>query len=61
LKERYWWYVMKRDVASHVALCDVCQIVKAEHQRPADNGKKLVWTSSWGCHAHEMVMILYGS
>jgi hypothetical protein len=25
---------MKRDVAAHVALCDVCQRVKAEHQRP---------------------------
>jgi hypothetical protein len=36
LKERYWWYGMKRDVATHVALCDVCQRVKAEHQRPAD-------------------------
>jgi hypothetical protein len=26
---------MKRDVASHVALCDVCQRVKVEHQRLA--------------------------
>jgi hypothetical protein len=26
---------MKRDVAAHVALCDVCKRVKAEHQRPA--------------------------
>jgi hypothetical protein len=26
---------MKGDVAAHVALCDVCQRVKAEHQRPA--------------------------
>ncbi len=26
---------MKRDVAEYVALCDVCQKVKAEHQRPA--------------------------
>jgi hypothetical protein len=26
---------MKNDVAAHVALCDVCQRVKAEHQRPA--------------------------
>ena len=31
LKERYWWYGMKRDVAAHVAICDVCQRVKAEH------------------------------
>jgi hypothetical protein len=35
LKERNCWYGMKRDVAAHVALCDVCQRVKAEHQRPA--------------------------
>ena len=26
---------MKRDVAAHVALCDICQRVKAEHQRLA--------------------------
>jgi hypothetical protein len=35
LKEKYWWYGLKRDVATHVALCDVCQRLKAEHQRPA--------------------------
>jgi IS30 family transposase len=35
LKQRYWWYGMKKDVAAHVALCDVCQRVKAEYQRPA--------------------------
>jgi hypothetical protein len=34
VKEKYWWYGMKCDVAAHVALCDVCQRVKAEHQRP---------------------------
>jgi hypothetical protein len=34
-KEKFWWYCLKRDVATHVALCDVCQRVKAEHQRPA--------------------------
>jgi hypothetical protein len=26
---------MKRDVVEYVALCDTCQRVKAEHQRPA--------------------------
>ena len=36
LKEKYWFYDLKRDVAAHVALCDVCQRLKAEHQRPAD-------------------------
>jgi hypothetical protein len=35
LKTRYWWYGMKRDVMEYVALCDTCQRVKAEHQRPA--------------------------
>jgi hypothetical protein len=31
LNQKYWWYGLKRDVA----VCDVCQRVKAEHQRPA--------------------------
>jgi hypothetical protein len=35
LKQKYWWYGLKRDVAAHVAKCDVCQRVKGEHQRPA--------------------------
>ncbi|WVZ71282.1 hypothetical protein U9M48_019884 [Paspalum notatum var. saurae] len=35
LKERFWWYGMKRAVAKYVAVCDTCQRVKAEHQRPA--------------------------
>ena len=34
LKERYWWYGLKRYVTEYVALCDTCQRVKAEHQRP---------------------------
>ncbi|WVZ89032.1 hypothetical protein U9M48_035491 [Paspalum notatum var. saurae] len=36
LKERFWWYGMKRAMAECVAICDTCQRVKAEHQRPAD-------------------------
>jgi hypothetical protein len=35
LKATYWRYGMKRDVAGYVALCDTCQRVKDEHQRPA--------------------------
>ncbi|WVZ58676.1 hypothetical protein U9M48_008918, partial [Paspalum notatum var. saurae] len=35
LKERFWWYGMKRTVPEYVAVCDTCQRVKAEHQRPA--------------------------
>jgi hypothetical protein len=34
LKERFWCYGMKRSVAEYVAICDTCQRVKAEHQRP---------------------------
>jgi hypothetical protein len=35
LKWKYWWYGLERDMAVHVAMWDVCQRVKAEHQRPA--------------------------
>ena len=34
-KERFWWHGMKREIATYVAKCDVCQRVKAEYQRPA--------------------------
>jgi hypothetical protein len=34
LKSRYWWYGMKRTIAEYVALCDNCQRVKEECQRP---------------------------
>jgi hypothetical protein len=34
LKTHYWWYGMKRDIAKYVSLCDTCQRVKAEHERP---------------------------
>jgi hypothetical protein len=35
LKIRYLWYGMKQDIAGYVSLCDTCQRVKVEHQRPA--------------------------
>jgi len=35
LKQYYWWYGMKQELAEYVALCDTCQRIKAEHQRPA--------------------------
>jgi hypothetical protein len=35
LKEQFWWHGMKREVAFFIAKCDICQRVKAEHQRPA--------------------------
>jgi hypothetical protein len=35
LKKRFWWYGMKREIVDSVAVCDSCQRIKAEHQRPA--------------------------
>ncbi|KAK1682413.1 hypothetical protein QYE76_043261, partial [Lolium multiflorum] len=35
LKEQFWWHGMKREFGSYIAKCDICQRVKAEHQRPA--------------------------
>ncbi|KAK1649149.1 hypothetical protein QYE76_066954 [Lolium multiflorum] len=35
LKEQFWWHGMKREIRSYIAKCDICQRVKAEHQRPA--------------------------
>jgi hypothetical protein len=35
LKKRFWWYGMKREITKYVAICDSCQIIKAEHQRLA--------------------------
>nr|ABA98209.1 retrotransposon protein, putative, Ty3-gypsy subclass [Oryza sativa Japonica Group] len=31
-KEKFWWASMRREISEFVALCDVCQRVKAEHQ-----------------------------
>jgi hypothetical protein len=35
LEATYWWFGVKRYVVEYVALCDTCQRVKAEHERPA--------------------------
>ncbi|WVZ58349.1 LOW QUALITY PROTEIN: hypothetical protein U9M48_008628 [Paspalum notatum var. saurae] len=34
-KKRFWWSGMKRSEAEYMAVCDTCQRLKAEHQRPA--------------------------
>jgi hypothetical protein len=36
LKRRYWWYRMKRAATEYMALCNNCQRVKAECQRPIE-------------------------
>nr|GFC36596.1 putative reverse transcriptase domain-containing protein [Tanacetum cinerariifolium] len=33
LKQYFWWSGMKRDVATYVSKCLICQQVKIEHQR----------------------------
>nr|GFB64554.1 putative reverse transcriptase domain-containing protein [Tanacetum cinerariifolium] len=33
LKQYFWWSGMKRDVATFVSRCLICQRVKIEHQR----------------------------
>ena len=35
LNEQFWWHKMNREIGSYIAKCDICQRVKAEHQRPA--------------------------
>ena len=34
LREKFWWHGMKREIRSFRAKCDICQQVKAVHQRP---------------------------
>ena len=35
LRQIFWWDGMKKDIASFVACCNICNKVKAEHQKPA--------------------------
>jgi hypothetical protein len=35
IRDKYWWRGIRCDVARFVAQCDVCQRVKAEHQKPS--------------------------
>jgi hypothetical protein len=46
LKKQFWWKNMKADIAGYVARYDICNRVKAEHQRPVGLLKPLdvlVW------------------
>ena len=68
LKESFWWIGMKKDIAEYVAVCDICQRVKAEHQKPAGllqplpipngSGINLAWISSSGYPGLVHAMIL---
>ena len=35
LKQVFWWAGMKKEITYYVAYCNVCNLVKAEHQKPA--------------------------
>ncbi|WVZ80154.1 LOW QUALITY PROTEIN: hypothetical protein U9M48_027653 [Paspalum notatum var. saurae] len=35
LKQKFWWTRMKREIATYVSECDVCQRIKADHLKPA--------------------------
>ncbi|WVZ97488.1 hypothetical protein U9M48_043018 [Paspalum notatum var. saurae] len=35
LKQKFWWTLMKREIATYVSEYDVCQRVKADHLKPA--------------------------
>nr|GFD07540.1 transposon Ty3-I Gag-Pol polyprotein [Tanacetum cinerariifolium] len=36
LKQHFWWSGMKRDIATFVSKCLICQQVKIEHQQASD-------------------------
>jgi hypothetical protein len=70
LKSRYWWYGMKRAITEYVALCDNCQRVKAEQQRPTGllqplkipqwKWEEISMVSLLHYPQHNLVMILFG-
>ena len=70
MKERFWWNNLKRDIAEHIALCDVCSRVKASirNQQVCFNhylfligsGTRLVWISLPDYQGPGQDMILFG-
>jgi hypothetical protein len=57
MRTMFWWKVMKKDIAGHVAKCDIYNRVKAEHQRPAGLLKPLdvpVW--KWECISMDFIV-----
>nr|GEY01491.1 retrotransposon protein, putative, Ty3-gypsy subclass [Tanacetum cinerariifolium] len=47
LKQHFWWSGMKRDVATFVSRCLICQQVKIEHQRASCKFKGLAVLTPW--------------
>ena len=45
-KSKYWWLIMKLDIASYVEKCITCLQVKPEHQRPYGSIQPLA-TPEW--------------
>jgi hypothetical protein len=57
MRKMFWWKDMKKDIAGHVARCDICNRVKAEHQRPAGLLKPLnvpMW--KWECISMDFIV-----
>jgi hypothetical protein len=57
MRKMFWWKDMKKDIAGHVARCDICNRVKAEHRRPAGLLKPLdvpVW--KWECISMDFIV-----
>nr|GFB85240.1 retrotransposon protein, putative [Tanacetum cinerariifolium] len=48
LKQYFWWSGMKRDVATFVSKCLICQQVKIEHQRASGLLQQLDIPKAWG-------------
>jgi hypothetical protein len=50
LRERYWWYGMKQDIAEYVAICDTCQRTRRTASTHDDSRMK-VGRSRYGFHS----------
>jgi hypothetical protein len=37
LKKKFWWAIMKQEIAKYVSECDTCRRIKADHLRPTRN------------------------
>jgi hypothetical protein len=60
LKQKYWWYGLKRDVAAHVAMCEYVKELRLNTRGPSGSGKRLIWILLLDCLAPRKDMMLYG-